>query len=123
MFNTKQILAAVQLIALGYIIYQQRKQEKIMSTVPAGEAALQAQVASLSTDVQANTAVVQQLVTAYAAQSQTIATLQNQVAGLNQEDTQVQAIANTVQTLADDVAANTASLNAALNPPAPTPAS
>jgi hypothetical protein len=103
---------------LGYVIYKLTQMEKIMATVPAGLAALQKDVADDTAAVQANTAIVQQVVTAYGAQASTIATLQAQIAGLNQEDAAVQALAATIDSLANTVSTNTEALQAAIAPPA-----
>jgi hypothetical protein len=118
MFYGTRILAAVLLFAQGYVIYKLTQMEKIMATVPAGLAALQKDVADDTAAVQANTAIVQQVVTAYGAQASTIATLQAQIAGLNQEDAAVQALAATIDSLANTVSTNTEALQAAIAPPA-----
>jgi hypothetical protein len=118
MFYGTLILAAVQVAMLGYVIYKLTQMEKIMATVPAGLAALQKDVADDTAAVQANTAIVQQVVTAYGAQASTIATLQAQIAGLNQEDAAVQALAATIDSLANTVSTNTEALQAAIAPPA-----
>jgi prefoldin subunit 5 len=118
MSHASLTLAAVLLFAQGYVIYKLTQMEKIMATVPAGLAALQKDVADDTAAVQANTAIVQQVVTAYGAQASTIATLQAQIAGLNQEDAAVQALAATIDSLANTVSTNTEALQAAIAPPA-----
>lgn len=98
-----------------------RKIHTMGTTVNAGLAALQQAQTDTAAAVTANTAAVNQIVTAYADQAKQIATLQGQVSALNTEDPEVQALAAGLETLAQTTAANTAALTAAL-PPAPAPA-
>lgn len=95
--NITRILAAVQVALLGYVIYRQRKMEKIMATVPAGLASLTQAEQDLAA---AETAAVAQLVS-----------LAAQLSALQSEDPQV-------ATLAAQIEAQAKALQAATTPTA-----
>jgi len=116
MFYGTRILAAVQVAMLGYVIYRQRKMEKIMATVPAGLAAVTQAETDLAAGVTAETAADNQIITALQADQASIASLQAQVAGLSTEDPAVLAIANQLEALAKSAAANAAAVTATLAP-------
>ena len=102
MFYGTLILAAVQVALLGYVIYRQRKMEKIIMATNAGLTALQKADSDLAAEV----------VTVVA----DIATLSAQLSALNSEDPAVAALAADIETKVE-------ALQAAVAPPAPAPAS
>ena len=89
-------LAAVQITMLGYVIYRQRKMEKIIMATNAGLTQLQKADADLAAEVVAVVA--------------DIANLSAQLSALNSEDPAVAA-------LAADIEAKVAALQTAVAPP------
>jgi hypothetical protein len=116
--HTLRILAAVQVAMLGYVIYRQRKMEKIMATVPAGLAANLKAIADV-------TDAITGIGTALGTLETGLASVLQQLQAATTEDPQVLAAAQALEVQVNALSQLTAGVNAAIAtlPPAPAPAS